>query len=71
MFLRMVLLAVLPLLGFYLYEKARHSRFQQFAAWPQLKPSLVWGHLKAFNKFIATADPSRHIGESFSPLSGV
>lgn len=61
MFLRMVLLAVLPLLGFYLYEKARHSRFQQFAAWPQLKPSLVWGHLKAFNKFIATADPSRHI----------
>ena len=68
----MLLLALLPLLVFYLYERIRHLRFRQHAVWPQLKPSLLWGHMKALHEFMIHGEPKRHIGivAFINPLSG-
>ncbi|PWY81861.1 cytochrome P450 [Aspergillus heteromorphus CBS 117.55] len=55
------LLLLLPFLLFYLLDRSRHFRYQQYAAWPQLPPSLVWGHMKAMHEFISRGDAKRHI----------
>lgn len=65
MFIRMFLLALVPLLGLYLYEKLRYLRFRQYVNWPQLKPSLLWGHMKALHEFIVSGETLRHIGRFF------
>ncbi|KAE8351569.1 cytochrome P450 [Aspergillus coremiiformis] len=55
-------LLLLSLIGvFYLREKLKYHRIKQYAAWPQLKPSLLWGHLKALREFIAQGERRRHI----------
>ncbi|KZL79216.1 cytochrome p450 52a11 [Colletotrichum incanum] len=41
----------LPTLLLYLYFALSYRRFKQYAHFPQLKPSLTWGHLKAINDF--------------------
>ncbi|KAF9894706.1 hypothetical protein FE257_006596 [Aspergillus nanangensis] len=56
----MVLLAALPLFAIYLYDHLRRYRLERFAALPQLKPSVVFGHLQALNKFIVAGEPKRH-----------
>lgn len=63
---RMLILALAPLLAFYPYDRFCHIRLKQYAGFPQLKPSLPWGHLKALHEFIARGKTDRHIGEFLS-----
>ncbi|KAK2025836.1 cytochrome P450 52A11 [Colletotrichum zoysiae] len=46
-----VALLALPALLLYFYLALYYRRFKQYAHFPQLKPSLLWGHLKAVNDF--------------------
>ena len=60
----LLVLAALPLIGIYLYNKAYHKRFVQFASIPQLPSSLVWGHLQIFDAYIKRGPRDRHPGKS-------
>ncbi|KAE8146525.1 cytochrome P450 [Aspergillus avenaceus] len=68
MLTRMILLAIIPWLAFHLYQKLRHIRTKQHAAWPQLKPSVVWGHLQALHEVISQGEAKRHIDIVFSEI---
>lgn len=57
-----LLLAALPLIGIYLYNKVYHKRFVQYASIPQLPPSLVLGHLAIFDQYIKRGPRDRHPG---------
>ncbi|WQF82416.1 Putative cytochrome P450 [Colletotrichum destructivum] len=46
-----IALLALPALILYLYSALKYRRFKQYAHFPQLKPSLAWGHLKAIDDF--------------------
>lgn len=59
-----VLLALIPLLLWYLYTEAKHQRFKKYAHIPHLTPSLVLGHMKTISDFYKTGDKRRHIGEN-------
>lgn len=65
MFLILSIIAALPLLAIWLLNKLDYYRTKQFAAWPQPKPSRVWGHMKYLNDFIARGEPNRHIGKLY------
>lgn len=67
MLLTVALLALLPLLAFYLYQRLYYHRFQEFANWPQLPTSLIWGHLKQLGVFIDKGEKNRHAGMSVTP----
>jgi hypothetical protein len=58
-----VLLALMPLLLWYLYTEAKRQRFKKYAHIPHLTPSLVLGHMKTISDFYKTGDKRRHIGE--------
>ena len=58
-----VLLALMPLLLWYLYTEAKRQRFKKYAHIPHLTPSLVLGHMKTIGDFYKTGDKRRHIGE--------
>ena len=62
----MIIVALIPLLAFYLYERFCHLRLRQYAGFPQLKPSLLWGHLKGLHEFIVRGKTDRQIGEFLS-----
>ncbi|RAL00327.1 cytochrome P450 [Aspergillus ibericus CBS 121593] len=68
MFAQTILLILLPLLLSYLLRRARHLRFKQYGDWPQLPPSLVWGHMKAINEFIVRGEKKRHIDIIFREI---
>jgi hypothetical protein len=57
----LVLLA-LPLVITYLAATIWHSRFKQFANFPQLKPSLLWGHLRTIHEYTLKGRPQLHHG---------
>ncbi|KAK3374875.1 cytochrome P450 [Podospora didyma] len=59
MFLQLAV-AALALLGPYLYAKLRYKRFKQFAIFPQMPPSLLWGHLQKLDVFIKAGPPNGH-----------
>lgn len=61
--LHLLALALLPPLAFYLYDRLQYYRRREFAGFPQLPPSLLWGHLKAVNDIVLDGEPRRHIGE--------
>lgn len=61
-----LVLASLPLLLIYLLQRLYYRRIKEFAEWPQLPTSLVWGHAKALHGFIQAGEPKRHIGTSSS-----
>ncbi|RHZ43332.1 cytochrome P450 [Aspergillus thermomutatus] len=61
MFLALSAIAALLLLAVWLLNKLDYYRTKQFAAWPQPRPSRVWGHMKDLNAFIARGEPNRHI----------
>jgi hypothetical protein len=63
MFLILSVIATLQLLAFWLLNKLDYYRIKQFAAWPQPKPSRIWGHMKDLNAFISRGEPNRHIGK--------
>lgn len=64
-----LVVAAIPAIAFYLYQKLYYLRFQEYAAWPQLQPSLVWGHLKAMHEFIEAGEKQRHVGALTSSMS--
>lgn len=61
MFAQIVFFSI-PLLLIYLCHKVYYLRKKQFSAWPQLPPSLTWGHLKGLHEFINQGENDRHIG---------
>ncbi|KAK0609597.1 cytochrome P450 [Bombardia bombarda] len=64
-----LLLAALPLLAVYLYTRLRYLRFRQYANIPQIKSSLVWGHMRVLNDFILRGKVDRHIDQVLSEMS--
>ncbi|GIC86206.1 cytochrome P450 [Aspergillus udagawae] len=68
MFLVLSVIAALPLLTFWILNKLDYYRTKQFAAWPQPKPSRVWGHMKVLNAFISRGEPNRHIDHVFAEI---
>lgn len=63
MIANLVLLA-LPFVIGYLATTIWYRRFKQYAAFPQLKPSLLWGHMRAIHEFTLRAPPKMHFGRS-------
>ncbi|KAF3798377.1 Cytochrome P450 4Z1 [Colletotrichum gloeosporioides] len=46
----MLLFLALPIICLFLYYKLHYRRFRKYANFPQLKSSLVWGHLQTLHK---------------------
>ncbi|KAH6847013.1 cytochrome P450 [Chaetomium sp. MPI-CAGE-AT-0009] len=67
MIANLVLLA-LPLVVTYLAAAAWHRRFRQFANFPQLKPSFLWGHLKAIHEYTLKGPPGIHHDPVFATM---
>ncbi|KAF6789409.1 cytochrome P450 52A11 [Colletotrichum sojae] len=57
-----IALLALPALLFYLYSAIHYRRLKQFAHFPQLKPSFVWGHMRMLTEY------QRRRGETGSQL---
>ncbi|KAL2175877.1 cytochrome P450 [Thermothelomyces heterothallicus CBS 202.75] len=64
----LVLLA-LPLLATYLAATLWHRRFRQWANFPQLKPSLLWGHLQVIHEYTLRAKPRMPIDTVFAQIA--
>ena len=45
---------IVPILLFYLWKKVTYYRTKQYAGFPQLPPSLLWGHLSTLGKLVKT-----------------
>ncbi|KAK3686206.1 cytochrome P450 [Podospora appendiculata] len=67
--LERLFLAALPLLGAYLFLRLRYFRLKQYAHIPQLKPSLVWGHMKAVHEYALRLQADSHIDPAFAAMS--
>ncbi|KUJ24522.1 cytochrome P450 [Mollisia scopiformis] len=52
--------AALALLGSYLFMRVRHTRLKQYATFPQLRPSLILGHLGIMGGFVRSGKPKGH-----------
>ncbi|GAB1313761.1 hypothetical protein MFIFM68171_03971 [Madurella fahalii] len=65
---RLVLLA-LPLVATYLLATIWHRRFRQFGHFPQLKPSLFWGHLQAIHEIMTRSAPGLHIDQILTDMA--
>ncbi len=57
-----LLLLALPLVAAYLFTTIWQRRFQQFAKFPQFKPSFFWGHLQIIHEFTQRGPPKGHHG---------
>ncbi|GKZ18947.1 hypothetical protein AbraIFM66951_001907 [Aspergillus brasiliensis] len=68
MFAQTILLILLPLAISYIVNRVRDSRLKKYADWPQLPPSVIWGHLKAVHEFIARGEEKRHIDIVFREI---
>lgn len=56
-------LLLIPLLAVYIYTKLKYVRFKQYSEFPQLKPSLVWGHMRALYEVMKRGPLDRHFGQ--------
>jgi hypothetical protein len=63
MLLWIAFLTGIPLLILYLVDRTRYLRLRQYGRFPQLPPSLVWGHMKALDEVMGQGDRRRHIGK--------
>lgn len=58
-----VILALIPLLGLYAYQRFNYWRYKQFAHFPQPgKPHWKEGHWKWIHEAIGAGDPRRSFG---------
>lgn len=57
-----VVVAAAVLLGTYLYSQLHYKRFKQYAQFPQLPTSLLFGHLKYLDQFIRSGKLNGHPG---------
>lgn len=58
----MAFLHVLPLLPpliWFVYKFLHHYRIDQFKTLPQMKPDLIWGHMKAVGKYVRKNEAGR------------
>ncbi|KAI0391251.1 cytochrome P450 [Xylariaceae sp. FL0594] len=55
-------------LASYFYTRLRYKRFVQYAHIPQLPPSLLLGHLKAFGELARRGVPDRHPDKIFEEM---
>ncbi|KAH8901898.1 cytochrome P450 [Coniochaeta sp. PMI_546] len=63
--LTLFLLVAAPiLLVAYLLKEAHYRRFRQYAVFPQLKPSLMWGHMKALHEISLRGPPGQHFDDT-------
>ncbi|KAL2810534.1 cytochrome P450 [Aspergillus granulosus] len=69
MLLWVALLTSIPLLTLYILDRSRHFRLKQYAGYPQLPPSLVWGHMKALDEVMGQGDRRRHIDQVFLEIA--
>lgn len=51
----------------YCYVKLRYKRFNQYAHFPQLPTSFLFGHLKSVDSLIRGGKPDGHPGRLQSP----
>ena len=58
-----LLFVLVPLLVVYLVREAHYRRFKQYAAFPQLESSYLWGHLNMVIKLISRGAERRHVGK--------
>lgn len=65
----LLLLAAVITLGAWFYRKVRYWRYEQYADFPRLPPSLFWGHLKALGEEMATLPKMKHIDYAFESLA--
>ncbi|KAL3461935.1 cytochrome P450 [Aspergillus heterothallicus] len=65
MLLWITLATAIPLLTVYLFERTRYFRLKQYASFPQLPPSLIWGHMKTLDTVMGEGDRRRHIDQVF------
>ncbi|KAI1346032.1 cytochrome P450 [Xylaria sp. FL0043] len=66
--LLLFLIAGATVLASYFYTRLRYLRFAQYAHIPQLPPSLLLGHLKAFGEFTQRGIPDRHPDKIFEEM---
>lgn len=60
-----LILAVIPLVGLYAYQRFKYWRYEQFADFPQPgKPHWKEGHWKWIHEAIGAGDPRRSFGMS-------
>ncbi|OCL10401.1 cytochrome P450 [Glonium stellatum] len=64
-----VLLALAPLLLWYLYREAKYQRFKKYTHIPHLTPSLILGHMKTIDDFYKIGDRRRHIDYVFCQMA--
>ncbi|KAL2196601.1 cytochrome P450 [Corynascus similis CBS 632.67] len=64
-----LILLAFPLLLTYLAATIWHRRFRQFAHFPQLKPSLLWGHLQTIHEYTLRAKPKIHVDPVFAQIA--
>ncbi|KAL3484138.1 cytochrome P450 [Aspergillus germanicus] len=65
MLLWIILLTGIPFLTLYLFDRTRYLRLRHYAQFPQLPPSLIWGHMKALDEVMGQGDRRRHIDQVF------
>lgn len=65
--LSLLLVSALAILSYW-YSRLRHKRLRQYAAFPQLQPSLLWGHLQVFDSFTRKGHSDRHPDLVFSDM---
>ena len=58
-----VAIITVALFGPALYSWLRYKRFKQYAYFPQMPSSLLWGHMKAVDDFIKAGKPMGHPGK--------
>lgn len=60
----LLLVAAPTLLAAYILKEAYYRRFKQYAVFPQLEPSLAWGHLRALHAVSLRHErPGQHFGK--------
>ncbi|KAI0153282.1 cytochrome P450 [Xylariaceae sp. FL1272] len=57
------------LLILYLYSWLRYKRFTQYACFPQVPPSLIFGHLKVIDEFIKLGKEDGHPDLAFKAIN--
>lgn len=58
----LLLLAALVLVA-YLFKETYYRRLKQHAAFPQAKPSLIWGHMLTLHEAMTRGFPAQHFGK--------
>lgn len=60
--LSLTVLIAVPILVIFASTQVRYWRYRQYAAWPQLPTSLIWGHMKTMLELIKSGASDRHPG---------